>query len=106
MFFHHVFGGESAAGAFVVERFEVGGFGGVGDGDDLDVVELEEVFDVAACLSACADDGDVDLFAWGDEFWSAEDVAWDDVEAPSGCGCCGGEESAAALAGDAFHKGM
>ena len=60
----------AAAGlAAVVPLLEVPLLGGIGDGDDLGVVLLEEGPGVGPPLAAGADDRDVHLVARGDEFW-------------------------------------
>ena len=90
VFFDFGFDGFPAAESAVVEAAKVGLFGGIGEGDDLRGVLVEEVLGVGTSLAAGADDGDVDFFGGGDEFGTAEDVTGEDGEGGSSSG--GAEE--------------
>ena len=73
--------GRSQAGcAAIIEHAIVADLVDVAEGSDVDVRLVEELLHVNNALAACADDGDVDLFAGGSVAVAAEYMARYDAE--------------------------
>src|SRR5262249_53392453 len=75
-FFHR----QPAGCAIEIERMQVLRFDGIGYGDDLRVVILEQLSYIGLALAAATYDRDVDLFAGRNKFRTAQDVPRNDVE--------------------------
>jgi hypothetical protein len=90
MLLDHALGGEPASHFLVVGKrfFGVIGLSRVCHGNDLHIIELEEVLEVGMPLPATANEGDVHLLTGRHKAGTAEHMARHDVEGGDGGRCC------------------